>query len=64
MLTGGEITAMACVLIVTGGLVSITGIIVHALAKIKIARIQRGVDEDARSKEGTEDEAAEDEAAG
>lgn len=45
MLTGGEITAMACVLIVTGGLVAITGIIVHALAKVKIARIQRGLED-------------------
>ena len=54
MLTGGEITAMACVLIVTGGLVAITGIIVHALAKVKIARIQRGLEDGARVQEGGE----------
>ncbi len=61
MLTGGEITAMACVLIVTGGLVSITGIIVHTLAKVKSARIQRGLEDGARvqtSGEGTDDERA------
>ncbi|MDQ2687097.1 MAG: hypothetical protein M3Y28_04445 [Armatimonadota bacterium] len=59
MLTGGEITAMACVLIVTGGLVSITGLIVHALAKVKIARIQRGLEDGAcgqESGEGANDE--------
>lgn len=49
MLTGGEITAMACVLIVTGGLAAITGIIVHAVAKVKIARIQRGLEDGAQS---------------
>lgn len=48
MLTGGEITAMACVLIVTGGLVAVTGIIVHALAKVKIARIQRCLEDGGR----------------
>jgi len=54
MLTGGEITAMACVLIVTGGLVSITGIIVHAVAKVKIARLQHGLEDGARADEAGE----------
>lgn len=58
MLTGGEITAMAYVLIVTGGLVSITGIIVHAVAKVKIARLQHGLEDGAgvrETEEGADD---------